>query len=312
MSVPTNVRALATGLAILGVAAALAVGPAGPDAAGPDAGGGDQAWKSFHLTLRSPDDGRVLFSTRPDLEGALVDRHRDLGAEEPDGPVNGNYSRWPSVLRGLTPLLRELPPGGHLELDRHRLDEAATNRTRIPASASLPASGTMPRTEARDLWGASREGSLRMYLGAIPVQIAGVGDGTVDYEILVDELPDRMEIPRTRGLHVDVEPLGDRVSFRLEAPSGAFHAESRCNAVTATVDAGLHEVVARRDGALVLTSYENGLDHALDGRLVDLTLDAQPNATRSNDDANHDIPGNGPSADHDRRRHLGDRSPLAP
>lgn len=310
MNAPSTARALATGLAILGVGAALALGSTGPEATAP--AGGDQAWKAFHLTLRSPDDGGVLLSTRPDLTGSLVDRHRNLGASEPDGPVNGTYSRWPSVLQGLTPLLRELPPGGHLELDRHRLDEAATERTRIPASASLPIHGSLPRAQARDLWGAGHEGSLRMYLGEIPVEITGVREGSVDYRILVDELPDRTEVPSARGLHVDVEPGGDRVTFRLDAPSGAFYAGSRCEAVTATVDAGLHEVAGGEDGTLVLTSYESGLDHALDARLVDLTLDALPNATRSNDDANHDIPGTGLGPDDDRRRRLGHRSPLAP
>lgn len=266
-------RLTATAIAVAAVGASLAIGHA-PDPAhrpSPDPAR-DQPWKRVQLTLREPRGDEVVFSTDPNRTGSLVGRNRRFDAAEPEGPVPGNYTDWPTPLRTLAPLVRPLPNGSTLELDDVELGAAETNRTRVPASATLPLEGTLPRAAARRLFGFVSEGTTKMYLGSIPVRIRAVGPSGVAYAIPAGEIPRGTAVPSAEGLHVQARVDGGRVRFSLEAPQGAFQVQDRCNALGATLPGGFYEVVGRDGDDLVLERFDSGLEHALDRRTIDATI----------------------------------------
>lgn len=266
-------RIVATGIVIAAVAASLAIGNApAPSGATDRTQDRDQPGKRIHITLRDPETGEVAFSTRPNRTGSLVEQHRSFDAREPDGPVAGNYSAWPEPLRVLAPMLRPLPDGSTLDLEDVTLGDADGNRTLVPAEATFPLSGTLPRDRARSLLGFVAEGSTKMYLGSIPVTIRGVDPSGVRYVIQASAVPERTPVPGSQGLFVEARTDGDRIRFSLEAPQGAFQVEGRCNALGTTLEGGFYEVVAPQGDDLVLRRFDSGLERALDDRTYDATL----------------------------------------
>lgn len=237
-------------------------------------GGHPSASRPAHIRLRDQRDA-LLFSTWPGEEGAL--QHIDptngpVGIVNWTGPegIVGTRPLWEPVV----PMFSLAPPNSTVELRNYTIPPTTLGEVRIPKMISVPLSGELSREEADKAFGKNlTSGDAVFFLGQIPIRITSVTNQTVGYTFDLPE-PRTFNVTRSIGLQATATSIPSEgvVRFAFSAPGGSFTAHNNCALPSKYLEPGYYVVRDETDEELLLTRYNNQVEHIIQGTTIHLQV----------------------------------------